>query len=47
MRILAIDTSNDVCSVAINEDGSILDEMHSFRRKRAFTNTYAYDKRNP
>lgn len=29
MRVLAIDTSNSICSVAINEDGSIIDEMHN------------------
>jgi tRNA threonylcarbamoyladenosine biosynthesis protein TsaB len=29
MRVLAIDTSNDICSVAISEDGKIIDELHN------------------
>ncbi len=33
MRVLAIDTSNDICSVAINEDGRITDEMRTSGEK--------------
>lgn len=33
MKVLSMDTSSKICSVAINEDGKILDEIHNESEK--------------
>ena len=33
MKILAIDTSSNICSVALVEDNKIIKEMHNFSEK--------------